>query len=193
MVPQLDLFVKLILEATPERGHLVICHLKDLVSLELCLLGPGIISSSVGINQVGAVGSVGVLTRCCLPEIRAICPKSSTSFSIHCVGTPWGTRNIALHFFTPGHCHLFQFTLDKLASPGACPWLPISTTCIAQRIDYARCVLSSPFHGGPYGTLGAGSGLEIEDLEVVSGRPVLFISRTLIDAWAGVKKLSTVR
>jgi hypothetical protein len=43
VVPQLDLFVKLILEATPERGHLVICYLKDLVSPELSLLGPGII------------------------------------------------------------------------------------------------------------------------------------------------------
>ena len=32
VVPQLDLFVKPILEATPERGQLVICHLKDLVS-----------------------------------------------------------------------------------------------------------------------------------------------------------------
>jgi hypothetical protein len=52
VVPQLDLFVKLILEATPERGHLVICYLKDLVSPELSLLGPGIIPAhlSVGIN-----------------------------------------------------------------------------------------------------------------------------------------------
>jgi hypothetical protein len=116
------------------------------------------------------VGSVGVLTRCCLPEIRTICPESSTSFSIHCVGTPRGIRKITLHFFTPGHCHLFQFALDQLASPGACTWLPISTTCIPQRIDYARRVLLIPFHGGPYGTLGAGSGLETEDLEVVSGQ-----------------------
>ena len=134
-----------------------------------------------------------MLTRCCLPEIPAICQESSTSFSIHCVGTPQGILKTTLYFFTPGHCHLFQFALDQLASPGACPWLPMSTTCIPQRIDYALCVLSSPFHGGAYGTLGAGSGLEIEDLEVVSERPVLFISRTLTDAWVGMKKLSTVR
>jgi len=133
-----------------------------------------------------------VLTRCCLLEIHVICPKSSTSFYIHCVGTPWGILKITLYFFTPSHCHLFQFALDQLAH-GACPWLPISTTCIPHCIDYARCVLSSPFHGGAYGTLGDGSGLEIEDLEVVSGRPVLFISRTLTDAWVGMKKLSTIR
>src|SRR2546423_68188 len=52
VVPQLDLFVKLLLEATPVGGHLVICCLKNLVSPELSLLGPGIISTypSVGIN-----------------------------------------------------------------------------------------------------------------------------------------------
>ena len=42
VVPQLDLFVKLTLEAIPRRGQLVICHLKDLVS-ELTLPGPGFI------------------------------------------------------------------------------------------------------------------------------------------------------
>ena len=113
-----------------------------------------------------------MLTRCCLPEIPAICQESSTTFSIHCVGTPWGILRITLYFFTPGHCHLFQFALDQFVH-GVCPWLPTSTTCVQHRVDYARHVLSIPFHGGPFGTLGAGS--ETEDLEVV-GRQIRAIT-----------------